>query len=493
MSLWARRGFGARLEAARNELAEALGEAHVSARPLDRLSYGHDAWPVALKAAAVPRWQPDLVAWPGSTEDVAAAVRIAGRARIPVVPVGGGSGIVGGALPVRGGIALDLLRMNRVIEIDELSGLVRVEAGAIGANLEQALAARGLTTGHLPQSMRSSTVGGWIAHRAAGIASTKYGKIESILRAVRVVLADGRILETVTAPASANGPMLHLLFLGAEGTLGIVTEAVLVAEPLPAERRWASYWFPVEAPGPDGAFLRALDVVRRVIRRGYRPAIVRAYDPAEAQKILERTDGTPVPRSRAGALLLVGTEGEAPVVDAELAVLAAEATAAGAADLGPDPATSWYDRRFDTSELLEAVRGTGWIGDALEVAASWRVLPEMYRAMRSATTDACGPHGAVYVHLSHAYPDGGNLYLIFRTQAGTDEEAVERYRLVLDAALGACLACGGTVSHHHGIGLAKRRWFEQELGEVGLDLLRRQKAALDPLGILNPGKLGDVA
>lgn len=484
---------GARLEAVHSELVEALGEAHVSDRRLDRLAYGHDAWPVALKAAATPRWQPDLVAWPGSTEQVAAAVRIAAEAHVPVVPVGGGSGIVGGALAVRGGIALDLLRMGRVIEIDEVSGLVRVEAGVIGANLERALAARGLTTGHLPQSIRSSTIGGWIAHRAAGIASTKYGKIESILRAVRVVLADGRVLDTVPAPASASGPMLHALFLGAEGTLGVVTEAVLAVEPLPAERRWASYGFAVDASGPEAAFLRALDVVRRVVRRGYRPAIVRAYDPAEAQGILERTERALTACPPGCALLIMGAEGEAPVVDAELAALAEEAAARGAVDLGPDPATAWYGHRFDTSRLLEAVRRSGWIGDALEVAAPWRALPEVYRAMRSAMIDACGPDGAVVGHLSHAYPDGGNLYLVFRTRAGTDGETSERYRAVLDAALGACLASGGTVSHHHGIGLGKQRWLGQELGAVGLDLLRRQKAALDPLGILNPGKLGDVA
>jgi alkyldihydroxyacetonephosphate synthase len=482
----------ARLEALRSRLIEVLGEAHISCRRLDRLAYGHDAWPVALKAAATPRWQPDLVAWPGSTEQVAAVVRIAAEWHVPVVPVGGGSGIVGGALAVRGGIALDLLRMGRVIEIDEVSGLVRVEAGAIGANLERTLAARGLTTGHLPQSIRSSTIGGWIAHRAAGIASTKYGKIESILRAVRVVLADGRVLDTLPAPASASGPMLHAFFLGAEGTLGIVTEAVLAVESLPAERRWASYGFAVDAFGPEAAFVRALEVVRRVVRRGYRPAILRAYDPAEALGILEQAGRTLTASPRGCAVLIVGAEGEAPLVDAELAALAEEAAAQGAVALGPDPAMAWYEHRFDTSRVLEAVRRSGWIGDALEVAAPWRALPEVYRATRSAMVNACGPDGAVFGHLSHAYPDGGNLYLVFWTRGDADDEMSERYHAVLDAALGACLASGGTVSHHHGIGLAKQRWLGRELGAVGLDLLRRQKAALDPLYILNPGKLGDV-
>lgn len=506
------------LVAVREALARALGPTHVSDGVLDRLAYGHDTWPVALKAPSATGWQPDLVAWPGSAEEVAAAIRIAAAAGLPIIPVGGLSGIVGGALAVRGGLVLDLLRLNRVLEVDELSGLVRTEAGILGANLEEALAGLGLTTGHLPQSGRSSTVGGWIAHRAAGIASTKYGKIESILRGVRVVLADGSILETPVAPASATGPALQSLFLGAEGTLGVVVEATLAVQPLPAERRWVAYGFPVADPadGPgvlaewgaadgttadatiaadpaDAAFLRALEVVRRVLRRGYRPAIVRAYDPAEAAPLLARAGLAGDAAAGARALLIVGAEGEEPLVAAELAAVAREALAAGGKDLGPGPAEAWAAHRFDTSWLVGAVRGEGSIGDALEVAATWSRLPAVYLAMRAAIRKACGPGGAVVAHLSHAYPDGGNLYMIFRTEQDSDRAAIEHYPAVVDAALGACLAAGGTVSHHHGIGLAKARWFEREVGSVGMSVIRPQKAALDPAGILNPGKLGGAA
>lgn len=486
------------LAAVREALVGALGSARVSDRKLDRLAYGHDTWPVALKAPGDTRWPPDLVAWPGSTDDVVAVVRIAAAEGLPIVPVGGLSGIVGGALAVRGGIALDLLRMNRVLELDEISGLVRVEAGILGTNLEDALAGRGLTTGHLPQSAGSSTVGGWIAHRAAGIASTKYGKIESIVRGMRVVLADGNVLDTSTAPASASGPMLHSLFFGVEGTLGIVVEATLAVQPLPAERRWVAYGFAVDAqaadgPAADAAFIRSLEAVRRVLRRGYRPAIVRAYDPAEAGPILVRAGLDPDAAPGGRALLIMGAEGESPLVAAELAAVAREAADAGGTDLGPGPAEAWSAHRFDTSWLVAAVRGSGSIGDALEVAASWRRLPGVYVAMRAAMREACGPGGTVVAHLSHAYPDGGNLYMIFRTEQGSDRAAIERYPAVVDAALGACLAAGGTVSHHHGIGLGKARWFEREVGPVGLSVIRRQKAALDPAGLLNPGKLGGAA
>ena len=477
-------------------IAAAIGATHVSDRPLDRLAYGHDTWPVALKAPADTRWRPDLVAWPGSTDDVAAIVRIAAAARIPIVPVGGLSGIVGGALAVRGGIALDMLRMNRVLDIDEISGLVRVQAGIIGTNLEDVLAARGLTTGHLPQSSRSSTVGGWIAHRAAGIASTRYGKIETIVRGLQVVLPDGSVLDTSAAPASATGPMLHSLFLGVEGTLGIVVEATLSVQPIPDERRWAAYAFAPdstlarEPDNNDDPFLRALEVIRRVMRRGYRPAIVRAYDPAEAAPILARAGWTGDGRPGSPALLMVGAEGEAPLVHAELAAIAREALDAGGAELDSDLGEVWAAHRFDTSWLVASVRGPGSIGDALEVAASWRRLPGVYIAMRAALEAACGPDGVVLGHLSHAYPDGGNLYLIFRTVVDSDQAAIERYPAVVDAALGACLAAGGTISHHHGIGLGKARWLEQEIGPVGMAVIRRQKAALDPMGIMNPGKLG---
>ena len=403
--------------AVHDALVAAVGAAVVSDRPLDRLAYGHDTWPVALKAPADTRWQPDLVAWPGSTEDVAAIVRIAADARMPVVPVGGLSGIVGGALAVRGGIALDMLRMNRVLDIDPISGLVRVQAGIIGTNLEDALAAQGLTTGHLPQSSRSSTVGGWIAHRAAGVASTRYGKIETIVRGMRVVLADGTVLDTSTAPASATGPMLHSLFFGVEGTLGIVVEATLTVQPIPEDRRWAAYAFVPEGtrtgePGmDDAAFLRVLEVIRRVMRRGYRPAIVRAYDPAEAGPLLDRAGWAGHGRPGTPALLMVGAEGEAPQVTAELAAVASEAAGGGGVELGSDLGEAWAAHRFDTSWLVSSVRAPGSMGDALEVAASWRQLPGVYVAMRAALQGACAPDGVVLGHLSHAYPDGGNLYL----------------------------------------------------------------------------------
>ena len=346
------------------------------------------------------------------------------------MPVGGLSGIVGGALAVRGGIALDLLRMNRVVDIDEISGLVRVEAGIIGANLEDALAVRGLTSGHLPQSARSSTVGGWIAHRAAGIASTRYGKIETIVRGMRVVLPDGSVLDTSTAPASASGPMLHCLFLGVEGTLGIVVEATLSVQPIPEQRRWVAYAFASDASrasGPDAddtAFLRALEVIRRVMRRGYRPAIIRAYDPAEAGPVLDRAGWSGDGRPGSHSLLMVGAEGEPAQVAAELAAITREAGGAGGVELEGGLGEAWVTHRFDTSWLLASVRVPGSIGDALEVAASWRQLPGVYVAMRAALRAACGADGIVLGHLSHAYPDGGNLYLIFRTGADSDAGGV---------------------------------------------------------------------
>lgn len=480
---------GVDLAVVRDALADVLGPSHVSDSELDRIAYGHDTWPMALKQPASTAWRPDIVAWPGSVEDVVWIVQTAAAAGLPVIPVGGLSGIVGGALAVRGGIVVDLLRMNRILELDQVSGLVRAEAGMIGANLEAALAHQGMALGHLPQSSRSSTVGGWIAHRAAGIASTKYGKIESILRGLRVVLADGRVLNTPIQPASAVGPMLHSLFLGVEGTLGIVVDATLVVHPVPAERRWTTWALPT-TDGENAAFLRALEVVRRVMRRGYRPAIVRAYDAAEGPLILQR-GGTDA-GSMHPALLIVGAEGEAPVVDAELAAVATEAQALGALDLGPGPGESWSSHRFDTTWLVSSVREPGSIGDALEVAAPWVRLPDVYCAMRRALLGAVGPEGTVLGHLSHAYSDGGNLYMIFRSLGGTDDDAVDRYGAIVDAALGACLAAGGTVSHHHGIGLCKTKWLERELGPVGVSVIRAQKAAFDPAGTLNPGKLGDV-
>lgn len=457
-------------------LAEVVGSDHVSTALVDRIAYSRDVFPLLLHLAQQGELPalPEAIVWPKDAAEVAEVVRQVGRSGAKLVPYGGGSGIVGGAAPVGREIVMDLKRLDRLINLDPVSQTVTVEAGIIGSWLEEALNRRGYTLGHYPQSLQSSTVGGWIAHRAAGVASTKYGKIEDMVLSVQVVLPDGRILETCDAPRAATGPDLKQLFLGAEGTLGIVTAATLAVRPLPEERAWEAAAFP--------SFPAGIEFVRRLIQRDVRPAILRLYDEIESEW-LSKPLGLPGDR----CLLLIGAEGYRELVRLELQAVRKAAADAGVPLLGSGPGERWWGSRLDTTALLEPIR-SGGLADALEVSTVWSRLPNLYADLKSGVEAAMGHGGRVFGHLSHAYQTGGNLYMIFQTAALT-RPAAEIYEGLLAAAFAACARHGAAISHHHGIGLAKARWLPRQLGAAGSAVLRAIKRALDPDGVLNPGKL----
>jgi len=457
-------------------LSDLLGEHAVSTGIADRVAYAHDASPVTLREAAAGRLPrlPAAVAWPESPAQVTAILRWAQVTQVPVIPFGGGSGIVGGALPVPGGLVVDLKRMDRIREIDETSLVAVVETGINGQILEDRLLARGYTLGHLPQSIRASTLGGWIAHRAAGVASTRYGKIEDLVEALEVVLPTGEILTTRSVPRSSTGPDLDQIFLGSEGAYGIVTAAHLALRHAPETRVFQAYALP--------GFDTALDAIRRVIQRDLRPAIVRLYDAEEAQPHLAGMD---LPAE--AVLLLWGSEGPRELVDFELEGIRRICQGDGVIDLGPAPGERWWNHRLSTAALLKTLHRPASVSDALEVTGSWRSLGEIYHAMKVAMLAAAGDGGRVYGHVSHVYQTGANLYMIFHATAASETEVPQLYDRILNAAFTACLDRGGSLSHHHGVGSTKARWLPREHGDVGLRILRDLQAVLDPAAIMNPG------
>lgn len=433
----------------------------VSTDPEDLAGSARDQWAMAAQVARPP----DAVARPASTEEVAAVLAVCTDARLPVTPAGGRSGVCGGAVPVHGGVVLDLRGMAGVASVDETSLVVDVAAGTYGDVLEAELRETyGLTLGHRPQSIRISTVGGWLACRSAGQYSTRYGKIEDMVAGLDVALAGGRVVSTGGAPRAATGPDLTQLFVGSEGTLGVITGARLRVRPAPAVERRAAYGF--------DSFADGIDACRRILRRGATPAVLRLYDRDEADRSFEHP----------GPLLVVLDEGDAAVVDATMGVVADE-TGTDGHPLGTEPVDRWMGHRDDTYDLEELAR-QGIVGDTMEVAGFWSTLGPMYEQVTAAVRDVPGTVWAS-AHLSHAYGDGACLYF---SLAGMRERA-GWYVAAWDAAVDAVLANGGALSHHHGIGLAKARFLPAALGpahEVLVDL----KRALDPAGVLNPGKLG---
>lgn len=462
---------------AASDLAALLGDRGVSTSAVTRLAYGRDAYPIAIRQTlrSGPRFEPDLVAWPTTTDEVAAVLRVAAQRGLAVVPYGAGSGIVGGALAGPATIVLDLKRLARFVALDPVSMTATVEAGMLGKDFEDRLNAEGFTCGHYPQSLFSSTVGGWVSHRGVGTFSTRYGKIDDLVLGMEAVLADGTVVRSKPVPQSAAGPDLKRLFLGSEGTLGVVTEVTLQIFPLPEARRLLGFACP--------SFDAGLDAVRRMVQAGYRPAAVRLYDPVEAGERLGLDPQSP------DSLLIAVVEGPGELADATARAFEATATMLGLRSVGGGYAEQWLASRFNTAGLVSTNESATGVADALEVANTWSRLGETYRQMKAAMEAVAGAGGRVYGHASHFYHAGGNLYMIFHANADDPALVEDRYQLMLRAAFDACLATGGTLTHHHGVGIGKREFMPSELGSGGHELLARIKAAVDPDGVLNPGKL----
>jgi alkyldihydroxyacetonephosphate synthase len=453
----------------------------VSDSAADRAGAARDWWPLSLGWGArgeVPAL-PAVVARPADVAQVSAVLAACDRARVPVTPIAGASGVCGGAVPVFGGVALDLLGLTGLYHFDEPSLLADVGAGTFGPDLEAALGAAGsgYTLGHFPQSMDISTVGGWIACRGAGQYSTRYGKIEDLVVGLEVVLADGTVIRTDgAAPRAAVGPNLTQLFCGSEGTLGVITSARLRVRPKPpAEAR--------RAFGFEG-FAAGLEACRRILRRGATPAVLRLYDETESRRNFDVEL----------CVLLVLDEADPEVLAATVSVCDAEC--ASAERLEDALVERWLHERNDVSSLGPLWKA-GIVVDTIEVAGRWSVLPALAEEVVAALAGIDGTLAAS-VHESHAYPDGACLYFTFggrRPGRDDGDDAAEwawqeaYYRSAWESATELVLARGAALSHHHGVGLNRGRFLHQALGP-SFAVVQALKDALDPRGILNPGKLG---
>ncbi len=458
-------------------LAARLSEGSVSTHPGEISSRSRDWWTLAMlrerRGEALPR--PMAVVFPGSTKDVAETLRWATETRTPVVPRGGGSGVCGGAQAAWRSVVLDLSQMNDVLSVNEESLTVEAQAGVRGDRLEAALAERGLTLGHYPQSLSISTVGGWIAAGSAGQASAGYGAIEDLVLGLVAVLPSGEVLRLRPTPRSAAGPDLRRLLVGSEGTLGVVTEATLSASRLPAGIRWLAF--------RPGRFDDGVRIAREIVQRRLHPLVVRVYDDADAAVTFAEAGHT-------GGPALIVALGEGPSADAEAGAVS---EAAGAAELLPERyGRHWWQHRFDAVGLYRRIMGEdrllgdGVVVDTMEVAALWSSLPDLYEEVRAALA---GVAEAVGCHLSHPYRSGGSLYFTFLLRGADDEQVEGAYRRAWADAAQACHGRGGTISHHHGVGVLKAPFMVEELGATGVSALRALKSALDPAGVMNPGKL----
>jgi alkyldihydroxyacetonephosphate synthase len=389
---------------------------------------------------------------------------------VPITPFGGGSGVLGGAVPLQGSVVLNLQRMSKFLNLDGLSLVAEFESGIMGANLELELNKRGYSAGNIPQSLYCSTLGGWISTRAAGQFSTKYGKIEDMVLGMQVVLPDGSLLDIKPVPRRSVGPSLKDLFLGGEGTLGIVTGAIISIHPLARQTIKQSFIFPsIEV---------ALDVVRQILRAEARPAVVRIFDEAESERYFPKIG------RKVTAIFICEGEGEYATLDAR--VIRRISRENRGKSSGKEPVDIWLQKRFDIG-LAPVLMQYGGIVDTIEVSALFKDAARLYRDMVAAMKAVEGALEASG-HYSHFYREGACLYITF---AGIPKDPLRYYQDTWDAAMKATLQNNGSISHHHGVGFWRIQYVERELGATGVRLLKSIKSALDPEDILNRGKLID--
>lgn len=488
-------------------LGKIVGEDNVSTGRYDRVLRGvgksyRDC--VRARALEIPN-PPDAVAFPGSEQEVADILKLAEAEGFSVVPYCGGSSVVGGIEPFDGphaaSVTVDLRRMNRMISFDARSMTARFEAGIWGPELEEKLAGKGLYLGHAPESFLFSGLGGWIASRGAGRQSTGYGKIEDMIESVRMVTPRG-VIETRVVPAAATGPDLDRVICGSEGTLGIITEAVMKVRPLPEVYDYRGLLFK--------RFEGGVEAVREMLQKGHVPETIRISDAEESSMALHVRKPSSDPNKEklmrgalgllarmgysfeTGAFSVLGCEGKKVEVSGRMKQIQTICRRNGAVPLGKGAGREWYHGRYDHPYLRDIMFGWGVMTDTLETSTTWDNIIPLYHSVKSAIRGALADYDSrsiVTCHLSHSYRTGSSLYFIFLGKIARGRE-IEQWEHLKERAGEAIEENGGTITHHHGVGYEHAPWMEREYGPQGMELLRGMKKALDPAGIMNPGKLG---
>ncbi len=457
-----------------------------------------------LRSGDIPR-VPDVVVYPGSEEEVQLVVDRAVAANAVLIPFGGGSNISGSlqAPPdeTRPVISVDMGRMNRVLSVDEESGLARIQAGVLGPDLEAQLGAQGWTLGHFPDSFTHSTLGGWVATRSSGMQSDKYGDISEITRGVRVV-QPGKVLVLRPLPSTSTGPSVREMILGSEGRLGIITEVTVQVHRIPEERLILGYLFPSWDSG--------LAAMQEISTSDAAPSITRVSDGRETRfsfatrkkssgisitslvskglmKVLERR-GWQLDQS---CLSFIGYEGGKAHVSRQKAIVKDIVNKHGGIVLGKGPGVLYDQKKFDTPYIRDFLLDRGAIGDVSETAAPWSKLKPLYDNVMAAANRAyaeLGVQGWIMCHLSHSYHSGACLYFTFAFRHdGVDPLA--QYDKVKSAVQQAFVDSDGTLSHHHAVGTEHAPWLEQDISAPGVHMIDGLFSAMDPGGNFNPGKI----
>jgi alkyldihydroxyacetonephosphate synthase len=451
---------------------------------------------IALRGGRIPAF-PDGVAYPASQADVGLLLKYAADVDAVVIPFGGGTSVVGHVNPTPGErpvLTINMRRMNQLSRLDVISQLATFGAGITGPELEAQLRARGFTLGHFPQSFEYSTLGGWVATRSSGQQSLGYGRVEGLFAGGTLVAPAGA-LRLPPFPASAAGPDLRQIVLGSEGRLGILTDVTVRVTPLPEHEEFHAIFFPDFGGG--------MTAVRRIVQERLPLSLLRLSTPSETKTTLalaghERLIGlleTMLGVRGVGGdkcMVLCGFTGRsADVRDARRATIDITREHSGV-HAGRRFGEQWIEGRFRTPYLRNTLWEMGYAVDTLETATNWdnvlTTLEQIEAALRSAMPQGERVH--VFTHLSHVYPQGASIYTTYLFRLAKDaEETLRRWKVLKRSASQVIVACGGTISHQHGVGRDHAPYLQAEKSALGIAVLADIAARFDPDGRMNPGVL----
>ena len=462
-------------------LREIVGADHVlTDDPTRRVRTRGKSTPDLLKARTGDLSDaPDAVVRPGSHDEVVALLAWAVEHHVAVVPFGGGTSVTGGLVARREGyaglVSLDLIRLDQLVAVDQVSMTATLQPGMRGPQAEAALAAHGLTLGHFPQSFEFASIGGFAATRSSGQNSAGFGRFDQMVVGLRVATPIGELV-TGSSPANAAGPDLRQLVLGSEGTFGVITEVTVRVRAIATERAYEAWRFESFAAGQAA--------MRHLAQRQLLPTIIRLSDETETALNLA-SQSSVGGEAASGCLMIVGFEGAAigPRRSAVTGVL----TSLGGEPLGEERGQAWFEGRFHAPYLRDSMLDVGVLVETLETATFWSYTDRVYADVKTALEDSLGEGALVLCHVSHVYETGCSLY--FTVAASQGDEPLPRWLAAKAAASDAMIEAGATITHHHAVGTDHVAWLAREIGPVGVAMLRGVKATFDPTGILNPGVL----
>lgn len=487
-------------------LEAAVGTEHVSIDDRQRVLHarGKSLRDLVRHRAGDVGRVPDVVVRPGDEQAVVGVLRAVLANDAVLIAFGGGTSISGSleapAGETRPVVSVDLGRLDRVLALDEVSRLARVQAGVFGPALEQQLGARGWTAGHFPDSFAHSTLGGWIATRSSGMQSDKYGDIADLTRAVRMVTPTG-VLATRPVPSASTGPSVREMVLGSEGRLGIITEATIHVHRVPPRRTILGYLLP--------DWPRALAAMRELSEAEVSPSVTRVSDAHETQfSLATRKRPTVGDRIASAALALylrrraidaeqmclsfIGYEGSQRHVREQRRRVGAIVGRHGGLSIGSSPGRLYDQKKFDTPYIRDFLLDRGVLADVSETSAPWRALGTLYDSTVAAAQGAfteLGVTGYVMCHLSHSYHSGACLYFTFALKPSGRRAPLQEYDVVKSAIQQAFVDNAATLSHHHAVGTEHARWLEEDISAPGVAMVRALLDGVDPGRNLNPGKI----